>query len=210
MNSRIKRASSVTALLLAFAVSQVYLPVSLAELAANLSTPSPQATAVLSTGGNQPISVNGVSAMSGATILSGATIETPAGVRATVNFPGHFSLEIDGNSRLILDFDGSSVKVTVIRGCVELNTRKGTSGQVVNESGQSLGKTDGSKDDDIDDYCDMRTPGGVPQAAATTVGSAGADAGVLVGIVGAAAADAALIYFIVKGTRGDNPSPSSP
>jgi hypothetical protein len=206
MNSRIKRASSVAALLLAFAVSQVYLPVSLAELAANLGTPSPQATAVLSTGGNQPISVNGASAISGATILSGATIETPAGVRATVNFPGHFSLEIDGDSKLMLDFDGSSVKVTVIRGCVELDTRKGTSGQVVNETGQSLGKTDGSKDDDVD-YCDMRTPG-VAQVA-TTVGTAG-DAGVTVGIIGAAAADAALIYFIVKGTRGDNPSPSSP
>ena len=205
MNSRIKRASIAIALLLAFAVSQIYLPVSLAELAANLTTPSPQATAVLSTG-SQPISVNGTSAMNGATILSGATIETPAGVRATVNFPGHFSLEIDGNSKLMLDFDGSSVKVTVIRGCVELNTRKGTAGEVVNETGQSLGKTDGSKNDDVE-YCDMRAPG-VAQVA-TTAGTGG-DAGVAVGIIGAAAADAALAYFIITGTRGDNPSRSAP
>ena len=93
MSSRTKRITCAIALLVAFAMAQIFLPVSLAGLAGNAGAPTPQATAVLSTGGNQPISVNGASAMSGATIMSGAMIETPRQVGATVNFRAIFFVD---------------------------------------------------------------------------------------------------------------------
>ena len=208
MSSRTKRITSAIALLVAVAMAQIYLPVSLAGLAGNAGASSPQATAVLSTGGNQPISVNGASAMSGATIVSGAMIETPAQVGATVNFPGHFSLEIGGNARLSLEFSDNTVKVTVIRGCVELDTKKGTSGEVVNEMGQTLGKTNSDKDGEVD-YCDPKAAA-MPAATSGAAAAGGSSAATTFAIVGSAAADAALLYFILKDSRGDNPSPSAP
>lgn len=210
MSSRTKRIASTIALLLAFAIAQIYLPVSLAELSGNAGASPRQATAVLTTGGNQPVSVNGANTVSGATIMSGASIETPGGVGATVNFPGHFALKIDGNTRLNLEFDGSSVKVTVIRGCVELDTKKGTSGEVVNEMGQSLGKTDASKDSDDVEFCEPKAA--MPTSAATSAGGSGGTSSAMTtfAIVGAAAADATLLYYIIDNSRGDNPSPSAP
>src|SRR5437879_3467468 len=88
MNSRRKRIATATALLLVFAVTQVYLGIiSAATKGPSVRTAAgtPQATAILTTLGNKPITVNGASAVSGATILSGATIETPDGVSATIN-----------------------------------------------------------------------------------------------------------------------------
>ena len=207
MSSRTKRITTAIALLVAFGIAQIYLPVGLAGLSGGTAS-APQTAAVLTTARSQPISVNGASAITGATILTGATIETPGQIAAVVNLPGHFSLEIDGNAKVILEFDDNSVKVTVIRGCVELNTKKGTSGEVVNEMGQSLGKTDPSEQNDEVEFCNPRA-GGVPGATsgAATVGGSG---GVLAGGIIFAAADATLAYFIITGTRGDNPSPSTP
>ena len=207
MSFRTKRILSTIALLVAFAAAQIYLPVSLANLGGNTPS-SPQAGAVLATGNNQPITVNGMSAISGATILSGASIETPGQVGATVNFPGHFSLEIGSDAKLVLEFNADTVKVTVIRGCVKLNTKKGTSGEVVNEMGQSLGKTDPSEDNDDVKFCEPK--GALPTSPAATTGG-GMSGGTLFGIVGSAAADAALLYAILTGDeRGENPSPSTP
>lgn len=211
MSSRTKRITTAIALLLAFGMAQIYLPVGLANLTDLSISPasSPQAAAVLTTARSQPISVNGVNAITGATIMTGATIETPGQIAATVNLPGHFSLEIDGDAKVILEFDENSVKVTVIRGCVELNTKRGTSGEVVNEMGQSLGKTDPSEKNDEVEFCTRRA-GGVPGATSGAATTGGSSAVTTFAIVGAAAADAALAYFIVTGTRGDNPSPSTP
>lgn len=207
MSSRTKRITTAIALLVVFGMAQIYLPVGLAGLSSGTAS-APQSGAVLTTARSQPVSVNGANAITGATIMTGATIETPGQIAATVNLPGHFSLEIDGNAKLILEFDDDSVKVTLIRGCVELNTKKGTSGEVVNEMGQSLGKTDPSEQNDEVEFCTPRA-GGVPGATsgAATVGGSG---GVLAGGIIFAAADATLAYFIIKGSRGDNPSPSAP
>src|SRR6266513_3433430 len=87
MNSRCKRITTATALLLIFSVAQVYVQVSFAgPNSKSVSTPGPQQfTAILTTRGNRPITINGVSAIGGATILTGAVIETPDQVGATIN-----------------------------------------------------------------------------------------------------------------------------
>src|SRR5438477_5929861 len=94
------RIARIIALLLTFLLTQVFLGLTFAAPGAvdkRLDVPPPQAAAVLTTQGNQPITVNGASATSGATILSGAMIETPGGVSATVSIPGHGTLMIPAN-----------------------------------------------------------------------------------------------------------------
>lgn len=194
MDSRFKRISSATALFLAFATSQVYLTVSFAGPGGNPSVSPQRSPAILTTSRNMPISVNGATAVSGATILTGATVETPDQVGATINIPGSFSLEIEPNAKLTIAFDSTAIKVTLIRGCVELRTKKGTSGEIINESGQSRGKSDPASDGDID-VCEPRRGGiGTPATVA---------------IVGAGAAALAII-LASGGGRGSNPSPSAP
>src|SRR5882762_7975536 len=128
MNFRRKRITTATALLIIFAVTQVYLGISFAaaKSPANFrAAGTPQATAILTTQGNKPITVNGASAISGATILTGATIETPDGVSATINIPGHGVLEIAANTQLTLQFDqNGNIKVMINQGCAVLHTKK--------------------------------------------------------------------------------------
>ena len=193
MNSRFKRITSATALFLALATSQVYLTVSFAGPGGNPSVSPQRSPAILTTSRNMPISVNGATAVSGATILTGATVETPDQVGATISIPGNFSLEIEPNAKLTMAFDSTAIKVTLIRGCVELHTKKGTSGEIVNVSGQSRGKSDPARDGVID-VCEPRRGIGTPATVA---------------IVGAGAAALAII-LASGGGRGSNPSPSAP
>jgi hypothetical protein len=85
MNSRCKRITTSTALFLIFLVAQVYVQVNFAGPKSVSVAGSQQFTAILTTRGNRPITVNGDSAISGATILTGAAIETPDQVGATIN-----------------------------------------------------------------------------------------------------------------------------
>src|SRR6187431_1621030 len=103
-----KKCAVLTAVLVLMAITQTYVSVSFAARMSNAdesSSATQGVSAILTTAGNKPITVNGTSAVSGATILSGATIETPAGVSATINIPGHGSLEIAANSKVMLEFD---------------------------------------------------------------------------------------------------------
>src|SRR5438445_12201176 len=97
MNLRYKRMTAAMALFVVFAVTQVYLGVSLAATTGS-SSPAVQGNqinGILTTQGNKPITVNSASAVSGATIPNGTTtVETPDGVGASVNVPGHGTLQI--------------------------------------------------------------------------------------------------------------------
>src|SRR5216683_885231 len=153
------RVAKIIALLLTILLTQIFLGLTLAAAGTadkRVDAAHPQAAAVLTTQGNKPITVNGASATSGATILSGAMIETPGGVSATVSIPGHGTLMIPANTKLTLEFDqAGNIRVALVQGCVVLNTKKGTLGEVNNAQGP-LGKSDGSNEGTID-TCQTRT-----------------------------------------------------
>ena len=195
MDFRFKRITSATALFLALAMAQMYLPASFAESDGNPGLVPlailQQTTAVLTTTGNKPIVVNGASAITGTTIMTGAAIETPDQVGATIDLPGHFSLEISQKAKLTTDFDQSGIKVNLIQGCVVLRTKKGTTGEITTSKG-AVERSDGSKDARLD-VCD-NPPAGL------TSGQKIAIVAVIIGVV-------ALIPIL---TGGNNPSPDSP
>lgn len=200
MNSKFKRLSSATALFLALATSQIYLTVSLAGPGGNASASAQQSTAILTTGGNRPVTVNGANAISGATIMTGAAVETPDQVGATINLPDHFSLEIAPKAKLTVDFDGSGIKVNLIQGCVVLHTKKGTTGEIDTSKGVA-GRADGSKDARLD-VCDPSIAAAPAVAASGGLSQAGGVA------IGAVAMGAAVVIPILTGGR--NPSPGAP
>jgi hypothetical protein len=201
MNISRTRIAKVISLMLTFVIAQVFLGLAFAAPNAadkRIDAPAPQATAVLTTQGNKPITVNGVSATSGATILSGAMIETPTGVSATVSIPGHGTLMIPANTKLTLEFDAAgNIRVALVQGCVVLDTKKGTRGEVDNAQG-SVGRSDGSNDATID-TCQTRT---IP----ATLGGGGLSTGAKVAI--AAAVIGGGVTALAFGLRGSNPSPS--
>lgn len=207
MSSKSKRITTAIALLFVFAISQVHVGVSFAKPGLVVSgesaamTPQ-QTTGVLTTQGNKEITVNGTSAISGATIVSGASIETPAAVGATVSLGSRGSLEIEPSAKLTVGFDQTSIKVMLIEGCVTLHTKKGTTGEIVNEQGRSLGKTDPTKDDVLR-VCFPRS-GAAPIAGSAGGGlSGGAIAAIVVG-------GTVTAIGIGLALRGKNPSPGAP
>jgi hypothetical protein len=211
MNLRQKRITSVIALLLVFSTTQVYVSVSFAKpqpLPALSVTapvvPPQQITGSLTTQGNKPITVNGVSATSGATVVSGASIETPDAVGGTVNLGSLGTLQIDPNTKLILEFQDGSVKVRLLQGCVTLRTRKGTIGEVDN-SGGAAGKTDPTLDGLVK-TCAPGSVATVPAATADRGGLFGLGTAATLAIVGGAAT--AVLVSLLSG--GTNPSSSTP
>lgn len=148
---------TVISLLFLIAATQAYLSASFAAPGSGIPIGNPEmapsqtigiSMGVLTTQGNNEISVNGVTSITGATILSGASIETPAGISATVSFSNGHSLEVEPNTKLTLEFDQNFVKAMLTEGCVHLRT-KGAVGEIVTAKG-SVGKTDPSKDDTIE------------------------------------------------------------
>lgn len=221
MRFRSMRIATAIALTLAFTTSQIFIGVSFAEphsaSAVETATTVPQqATGVLATAGNNPITVNGASATSGATILSGASIQTPAGVGATVRLGSLGWLDIGSQASLTLTFDQSgNVNVVLTQGCVVLHTTKNTTGQIETADGVR-GKSDPTKNDVISVCAE---PGAVPPpgtgagavkvaGAATGAGGGSTTSAVLVGSAAMGTVFAAAI--IVPCRRGRNPSPGEP
>jgi hypothetical protein len=201
MNLRFQRITSATALILALAIAHMYLPASLAEGSPSVAPAAiPQlAAAVLTTAGNKPILVNGANAISGATIMTGAAIETPDQVGATINLPGHFSLEIDPKAKLTTEFDLSGIKVNLIKGCVVLYTKKGTTGEISTSRGV-VASSDGSKDAKLE-VCDPSI------LAAPAAVAGGLSTGQKIAIAAAIGGGISLIPIL---PGGDNPSNSTP
>lgn len=193
--SRQKRISIAVSLILLFATSQVYFAKTF-DAVSKANAGQQPITGVLSTQGNQAITVNGVSTSPGATILPGATVETPAGVGASIDFGQLGTLQIDPNSRVTVDFSNGNIKVTVLQGCVTLHTKKGTHGEVDTQG--STRTTDAAKDGSV--HLCAPAAGGVPPSGGPELG-----AKVIVPIFAGTAATFALLAW-----RGNNPSPSHP
>ncbi|MGZ8842196.1 MAG: hypothetical protein ACXW18_00945 [Pyrinomonadaceae bacterium] len=204
MRSKYKRSFTAVTLLILLAVMQAYAGTGLATRNSNvtdLSAAPQQISGILTTQANKPITVNGASAATGATILSGAMIETPDGVTATISIPGHGTLEIAANTKLTLEIDqNGNIKVNLIQGCLVLRTMKGSSGEVDNAQGV-IGKTDSSKNDELNVCPGVKTAG-------AAAGGGGLSTGAKVAIV--AAVGGGLGAALAFGLRGSNPSPGAP
>lgn len=208
-------ASRAIAILLTIAVAQISLQIGLAQ--------AQFIARLTSTRGNQPILVNGLSASPGANIVTGATIETLADQTAEINIDGAI-LELAPNTQVRLDYDQQgNTKVTVIRGCVVLRSKKNTEGEILTEQGTAA-KNDKEKGG-VADVCFINGQTTVNQNAAsqaisgvkaTATGgggggglSGGALAALILGGVGA-------VIAVAVASQGEdtisppNPSPSSP
>ena len=147
MNLKRRKASTAIAALLLFSISQIGLQVGFAEPGSTKSAAviPQQIVGRLATKNNQAITVNGQSASSGASIVSGATLETGADQSATVNVGPLGSVEIAPNTKVVLTFEQGSLKALVVTGCVVVNARKNTTGELATEQGSS-NKTDPTKE----------------------------------------------------------------
>ena len=116
--------------------------------------------------------------------------------------PSPFLRQFDPNTKLTLEFQKGSIKVTLLQGCVTLRTKKGTAGEIDSAKGGG-GKTDPARDGVLR-TCPDRAP----------VAAAAAGAGGLFGIgVAETISLLALTTTIVAIPiiqRGGNPSPSNP
>ena len=214
MRSKQLTASRAIAILLVFAIAQISLQIGYAQqFIARLS----------STRGNQPILVNGLSAAPGASIVTGATIETLADQTAEINLGSFGTLELAPNTQLRIDYDqNGNTRVTLIRGCAVLRSKKNAEGEIVTEQGPAA-KNDKKKKNSVLDVCFINGQTTVGQNAAanaisgvqtaTTGGGGGglstaATAGILAAVGGGI-----LVAVLVSrddDTTRTNPSPSTP
>lgn len=158
-----KRTTAIV-LLLFFASGQVYSGASVAEPGSGIPVENSQQTmGILTTQGNNEITVNGTNSISGATILTGTSIETPSDVGAAVRLGSRGSVEIEPNTKLTVEFDQSSVKVVLTEGCINLRTQTGTTGEII--TSKASVKTDPARDGKLE-----TCPGGAAQNLPACVG----------------------------------------
>src|SRR5258706_15235394 len=131
MNPRQKRTAIVFALLMALTVTHINLGITFAKSEVGMETPDPPPiTAILTTKGNRPITVNGAQVMSGATIVAGSVIETPDLVGSTISLGALSNLEIGPNTKLSIDYDeNGNMRVNLGRGCATVRTKQNVLGQ---------------------------------------------------------------------------------
>jgi hypothetical protein len=115
----------------------------------------------LTTKGNLPISVNGISASSGESVANESVIETPVNVDAIVDLGPLGSLDIEPGTKIKLEYDGNcvpgsanasgsqgaalqkcSVKVTVYAGCASAHYNQGAYFKVVTKQEVPINETD--------------------------------------------------------------------
>ena len=174
-----------------------------------------------STRGSQPILVNGLSAAPGASIVTGAVIVTPADTTAEINLGSFGTLELAPNTELRIDYDqNGNTKVTLIRGCAVLRSKKGAKGEIVTEQGPAA-ENDKKKNSPLA-VCFINGQTTVGQNAANAVSGvqAGTTAGGGGGLSGAATAGilaavgggilTAVLVSREESSGRPNPSPSTP
>lgn len=169
MNTIKGKAAKLIAVALTIAVSQVCAQVG---LAAGDIVQGPQGR--LTTGGNNPVTVNGNSARSGETIFSGQRIQTPAGTGATVQLGQLGRLDIAPSTDVTLTFEAERIDVSVASGCVILTANRGVAGSV--EAGGSTERTNQAEGGTID-ICTGRPAGAPPIVGQGAASAAGAGAG---------------------------------
>lgn len=224
-----QRGAKTLAILLAIAITQLYLNVSLAmgpSLTSGLEPPAQGSQAVLKlvTRGNQPVLVNGNSATTGATLLTGALIETPDNVGATVDLGALGTLDIAPNTKLRIDVDeNGNVKITLISGCAVLRTKRDHQGTIETSQGEA-GRTDknrggvldvcfppGSANPVVNQGAAVNAGAGAAGsiAAGTVSASGGLSAALIVTLI-AGAAGAGIVAAIIANSNNNNPSRSRP
>lgn len=128
----------------------------------------------LSTGGNNPVTVNGNSARTGETIFSGQQIQTPAGTGASIDLGSLGRIDMAPNTNLTPVFERGRVTLRLTSGCAILTANKGVAGSV--ESGTSTTNSDPATGAPID-ICTAQTPGAPPVVGQGAASAAGAGAG---------------------------------
>lgn len=226
MTKSIRRRVFGATLLVAFAIAQITLLPGYAEtLFPALTTVLPQQMlARITTTGNRPISINGVSAASGDSVATNATIETPPGVAATIDLGALGKFDLPPGSKILLEFDENckdpektpatddpndrrcKAKATVIAGCVSGTAgKKGSRVEIATQDTGLIADSESEKKKKKNGGGFITgCAGGVvppPIAAGGGLGTPG-----LIGIIGAAIA----IPVIVVVATGDDPSPSTP
>jgi hypothetical protein len=198
MSIRQRKSMKALAVFMAFAVAQISMQLSFA------STGSPSyATLVqqqlivkVTTSGNRPILVNGNSTASGGSLATGAIIETPDGVSAKIDLGPLGTLDLAPNSKVVLEFDcppapgtepePCKVKAKVLAGCVVLNTKKGTQGQIDTEQQENVQQSSKNGGAPLN-FCAPGAGGaGASSAAAgagATTGGGGVGAGTIAAVV---------------------------
>lgn len=182
---------------------------------------SQSATGKLTTRGNHPVTVNGLSTRGGATILTGSNVETGDQVGATINLGSLGSLDIAPNTKLQLTFNSNgTIDVMLLEGCVVLHVKDGTYGAINTSEGRVVSNDEKRKEATTLDVC---LPKGAPAAiinqgaaanagagagaASGTVASEGLSGAVVGGLIAGGAGLAILALIIAN--RGDNPSDGS-
>ena len=217
--------ATATAILLVFALVQVYVAVGFADTNPERKSGATlaQVMGVLTTRDSKAVTVNGAAAVTGASIPSGAVIETPDGVGATLRLPGLGSICIAPGTRITVEFEeqgnGGTIKITIATGCVILNTDQDTAGSIITPEGL-VGQTGPATAGSIDVCSRPGSPVAINRGAAIDAGAgasaldcgaAGAAAieptGIPVGATIAMIGGGGLGFFLLF--RGANPSPSS-
>ena len=225
MTSKRQRAASAIALLLIFSISQIYVQASLAgkSLPTTNTATAPARAGKLTTTGNNPINVNGNSTNPGTSIISGSQLLTPAGVGASVQIGKLGLLRMAPETSLTLNFNGSTIDVTLTSGYATLTTGPGVKGSITTPDGKTE-RTDSAKlstvigkaiqnDDDDDDDDKKKAAGLIGSGSDEGVGVLGGisnDAARAFGLIVLGGATAAAIIVVVTNDRGDNPSPGGP
>lgn len=151
----------VIAVLLAVGMLQASAQLCIAQPASLRSAafPPPQLLARLTTKGNLPISVNGISASSGESVANESIIESPVNVDAIVDLGPLGSLDIEPETKIKLEYDGNcvqgsanaagspalqkcSVKVTIYAGCATAHYKQGAYFKVVTQQEVPINDSD--------------------------------------------------------------------
>ena len=207
MNPRHKKITIAFLLLLALAVTNIGISSAKSNAVPETLAPQQPITAILTTRGNRPITVNGAQVMSGATIVAGSIIETPDLVGGTINIGSLSNLEIAPNTKLSIDYDeNGNMRVKLVRGCATVRTKQNVLGQVDTEQGVA-GKTDPKQRKGFLSVCFPLGAASPIVTVAETAGAAAAGSGDVIGFIVAGATAGVGLPFAV---RGDNPSPSTP
>lgn len=200
---RSSRRNSVRAIayLVAFAIVQLYIPL----------TPAQQFIARLTSTRGGPILVNGNSTPVPGSIVTGAEIQTGADQSATIDLGDIGELKVGPNTRLRLDYEQGKTRITLFTGCAVLQTREKSEGEI-QAADQSAGKTD--RRGGILDVCFVdgkiisnqnAAASSIAQVGATAGGGGGISTAVLLAVVLGSIGGGIVLYTVLH-----NPSDSSP
>jgi hypothetical protein len=203
--TRDRKVFKVVALLLVFALVQLYVMVSSTASSVYAQASASQGSGILSTIGNRNILADKTEVSTGATILNGQTLETSDCVSATVRW-GADEVHLATNSSAVVEHGDGKLKVTLKQGCASVRVGQDVEATIETPDGKVTSATqlDGSNrksaqvcvgsgsNSDFNPSCGG---GGFPKTGWILAGVAGA---------------IAVVVLIVSNSRGENPSTSTP